>query len=54
MTIAIVNWISWAAAEGHLARIGRQAKHRPEEICGPALIIGGLGLFLILATLIPA
>ena len=57
MSIVLVNWISWAANEGHFARIGRQAKQRPEhaqEICGPALIIGGLGLLLILPTLIPA
>lgn len=57
MSIALLNWISWAANEGHFARIGGQAKQRPEhaqEICGPTLIIGGLGLLLILAALIPA
>lgn len=55
MSIALVNWISWAANEGHFAR--GQAEQRPEhaqEICGPTLIIGGLGLLLILAALIPA
>ena len=57
MSITLVNWISWAANEGHFAHIGRQAKQRPEyaqEICGPTLIICGLGLLLILAALIPA
>ena len=57
MSITLVNWINWAANEGHFAHIGRQAEQRPEyaqEICGPTLIICGLGLLLILATLIPA
>ena len=53
MSIAVVNQISRAAIDGHFTRIGRQAKHA-EEICGPTLVIGGFGLFLTLATLIPA
>ena len=41
---------------GHFTRVGRQARkeRHAQEICGPALVIFGFGLFLTLATLIPA
>jgi hypothetical protein len=55
MSIALVNQISRAAIDEHFASVGRQAKERhAQEICGPALVIVGFGLFLTLATLIPA
>ena len=50
-TFALVNQISRAAIDRHFASVGRQAK---QEICGPALVIVGFGLFLTLATVIPA
>jgi len=50
MSIALVTQISRTAIDGHFARVGRHA----HEICGPALVIGGFGLFLTLAALIPA
>jgi hypothetical protein len=50
MSIALVTQISRAAIDGRFARVGRHA----QEICGPALVIGGFGLFLTLAALIPA
>jgi len=57
MPIAVVNWNS-AAIAGRFARIGREAKRKraeyTQEICGPTLTVCGLGLLLILATLIPA
>ena len=55
MWIALVNRISRAANEGrHFARIGRQAKQKyPQEICGPTLTVGVLGLLVVMATLIP-
>ena len=57
MSIAVVNWNS-AAIAGRFARIGREAKRKraeyTQEICGPALTVCGLGLLLILATVIPA
>jgi hypothetical protein len=55
MSITFVNPISPTAIGGQFARVGRQAKERyAQEICGPALVIGVFGLFLTLATLIPA
>jgi hypothetical protein len=58
MSITLVNRISGAAIAARFARIGRQAKRkRPEytqEICGPTLTVGVVGLFLILAILTPA
>jgi hypothetical protein len=50
MSIALVTQISRAAVDGYFTRVGRHA----QEICGPVLVIGGFGLFLTLATLIPA
>ena len=43
MSIALVNWISWAGIGGQ----AEQRAERAQEICGPTLIIGGLGLLLI-------
>ena len=52
-----MNWNS-AAIAGRFTRIGREATRKraeyTQEICGPALTVCGLGLLLILATLIPA
>jgi hypothetical protein len=57
MSIAGVNWNS-AAIAGRFARIGREAKRKraeyTQEICGPTLTVCGLGLLVMLATLIPA
>ena len=58
MSITLANRISGAGIGARFARIGRQAKRkRPEytqEICGPTLTVGVVGLFLLLAILIPA
>ena len=57
MSIAVVKWNS-AAIAGHFARIGRETKRKrtkyTQEICGPMLTVCGLGVLLILATLVPA
>ncbi len=53
MSSAVVNW-----SAGRFARIGRETKRKgaeyTQEICGPTVIVCGLGLLLALATLIPA
>ena len=55
--LVVWTWNS-AAIAGRFTRIGREAKRKraeyTQEICGPALTVCGLGLLLILATVIPA
>ena len=54
MLIAVVN----STIAGRFARIGRETKRKrvedTQEICGPTLIVCGLGILLILGTLVPA
>jgi hypothetical protein len=55
MSITLLNRISGAAMSGRFAPIGRQAKRkRPEDTQEIILTVGGVGLLVILAILIPA
>lgn len=58
MSIAFIIRKNWAAIVERFVRVDRQVKksgpQSTQEICGPLIPLGGLGLYLIFVLLIPA